>query len=95
MAKKAKLNRSTAENIAIRAQVDAYMAQGLPIANAQAAAFKDFAAGKIKASKPAKPRRSVTALARQISRRKAATAAAFAMATRSRTGRKRTTKKKK
>lgn len=72
MAKRAKLNRSDAENIAIRAQVDAYIAQGLPLDQAQAVAFKDYAAGRIRVQSSLAAAASIAGLiANQARKRKA------------------------
>ena len=96
---RARLNRTEAENRAIRAQVEAFQMQGLPLDQAQAAAFKMFKRGKISASTPAKPKRSVASLAKGITRRRAKAAAAviaadIASGRRTKGGRKRTTKPK-
>jgi hypothetical protein len=99
MAKRARLNRTNAENVAIRAQVDAFMAQGLPMDQAQAAAFKMFSSGEISASPTAKPAKSTSGLLRNLAKRAAKTAAAAKAADiqagrRTKSGRKRTTKSK-
>lgn len=97
MAKRARINRTNAENIAIRAQVNAYMAQGLPMDQAQAAAFKMFSQGEISASPTAKPAKTTAGLLRNLAKRAAQTAAAAKAADiqsgrRTQSGRKRTTK---
>ena len=105
MAKRAKLNRTDAENIAIRAQVDAYIAQGLPLDQAQAVAFKDFAAGQIRVQSSPRPARGATPaaaaaalLAAQMRKRKAsrqrAIEADISAGRRYKSGRKKSTKKK-
>ena len=97
MAKRARITRTNAENIAIRAQVNAYMAQGLPMDQAQAAAFKMFSQGEITASPTAKPAKTTAGLLRNLAKRAAQTAAAAKAADiqsgrRTKSGRKRTTK---
>ena len=99
MAKRAKLNRSEPENIAIRAQVNAFMGQGLPEEQAQAAAFKMFRAGEIAASSAPRPAKGPRSLIRNLaSRRKTAAAAAIAAGIasgrRTKSGRKRRIKSK-
>ena len=97
MAKRARITRTNAENIAIRAQVNAYMAQGLPMDQAQAAAFKMFSQGEISASPTAKPAKTTAGLLRNLAKRAVQTAAAAKAADiqsgrRTKSGRKRTTK---
>ena len=105
MAKRAKLNRTPAENYAIRAQVDAYLNQGLPLDQAQAVAFKDFAAGNIRVQSSPRPARGATPakaaaalLAAQVRKRKAsrqrAIEADIEAGRRYKSGRKRSTKKR-
>lgn len=97
MAKRARITRTNAENVAIRAQVNAYMAQGLPMDQAQAAAFKMFSQGEISASPTAKPAKTTGGLLRNLAKRAVQTAAAAKAADiqagrRTSSGRKRTTK---
>ena len=99
MAKRARTDRTKGENRAIRAQVDTFMRQGLPLEQAQAVAFKMFAAGEITAA-PTLPKAATIAglLANQRRKKKrtqqAAIQADIQAGRRTRTGRKRTTKSK-
>ena len=99
MAKRARLNRTNAENVAIRAQVNAFMEQGLPMDQAQAAAFKMFSNGQITAS-PSLPRvATVAGLLANQRRKKKRTQQAIVQADiqagrRTKSGRKRNTKSK-
>lgn len=100
MPKRARLNRTEPENVAIRAQVDALQNQGLPLDQAQAVAFKMFKAGQIQATAPTRAAKTSRGIMRNILRRKAKTAAAVVTADiianrRTKSGRKRRTKPKK
>lgn len=99
MAKRARLNRTYEENLAIRSKVQALMEEGLPEKNAQAAAFRMFANGEInvKSSLPAVA--SVAGLLANQRRKKkrtqeAARAADILSSRRSKSGRKKRTKKR-
>jgi hypothetical protein len=80
MARRARTDRTRAENIAIRAQVDSFTNQGLPLDQAQAVAFKMFSRGEISVTPQAKPAKSSRGLLRNLSRRAVKTAAVFTAA---------------